>query len=75
MSGRIDIATVGIASVFTFLSSGDVSGPALTLRERLASLPNLPTVAEAAGLPTHEADIWNLLVLAKERAARDQRQT
>lgn len=64
MSGRIDIATVGIASVFSHMSSGTVSALALTSRERLSSFPNLPTVAEA-GLDGYEADIWNLLVLPK----------
>jgi len=63
MSGRLDIASVGIASVFPMLENGDVLGLGLTSRERLPTLPNLPTVAEAAGLPTYEADIWNLLVL------------
>lgn len=65
MSGRIDIATVGIASVFSHLRSGTVSGLALTSRERFAAFADLPTVAQAAGLPTYEADIWNLLVLPR----------
>ncbi|MBH1964755.1 MAG: tripartite tricarboxylate transporter substrate binding protein [Comamonadaceae bacterium] len=64
MSGRIDIATVGIASVFSHMSAGSISALGLTSRERLASFPNLPTVAEA-GLSGYEADIWNLLVLPK----------
>lgn len=62
MSGRIDIATVGIASVFSHLTAGTVSALGLTSRERLKSFPDMPTVAEA-GLPGYEADIWNLLVL------------
>lgn len=64
ISGRIDIATVGIASVFSHLTAGTISALGLTSRERLKSFPNLPTVAEA-GLPGYEADIWNLLVLPK----------
>lgn len=64
MSGRIDIATVGIASVFSHMNAGSISALALTSRERLASFPSLPTVAEA-GLDGYEADIWNLLVLPK----------
>lgn len=62
MSGRIDVATVGIASAFAQIESGAVKGLALTSRERLPSLPKLPTVAES-GLPGYEADIWNLLVV------------
>lgn len=64
LSGRIDIATVGIASVFSQMSAGTVAALALTSRERLPSFPGLPTVAEE-GLPGYEADIWNLLVLPK----------
>lgn len=64
MSGRIDIATVGIASVFSHMTAGSVTALALTSRERLKSFPALPTVAEA-GFAGYEADIWNLLVLPK----------
>jgi len=72
MSGRIDIATVGIASVFAHIRAGSITTLALTSRERLASLPDLPTVAES-GLPGYEADIWNLLALpAGSPAAVDQ---
>ncbi|KAF1044225.1 Bug family tripartite tricarboxylate transporter substrate binding protein [Xylophilus sp.] len=64
MTGRIDIATVGIASVFSQMKAGSVSTLAITSRERIKSFPNVPTVAEA-GLPGYEADIWNLLVLPR----------
>lgn len=64
ISGRIDIATVGIASVFSHMKGGTVSALALTSRERLQSFPDLPTVAEV-GVSGYEADIWNLLVLPK----------
>ncbi|WP_028601454.1 Bug family tripartite tricarboxylate transporter substrate binding protein [Ottowia thiooxydans] len=69
MSGRIDIATVGIASVFSHMNAGSISALGLTSRERLASFPNVPTVAEA-GLNGYEADIWNLLVLPKGTPAQ-----
>lgn len=64
MTGRIDIATVGIASVFSHMKAGTITTLAITSRERIKSFPEVPTVAEA-GLPGYEADIWNLLVLPK----------
>jgi len=64
-TGRIDIATVGIASVFSHMQAGTVTALALTSRERIKSFPDMPTVAEAGNLLGYEADIWNLLVVPK----------
>lgn len=68
MSGRIDVATVGIASVYSHIKAGSITTLALTSRERLKSLPDVPTVAEA-GLAGYEADIWNLLVVPRNTPA------
>lgn len=65
MSGRINIATVGIASVFSHMKAGSIRTLAITSSERLSTFPDVPTVAEAGNLPGYEADIWNLLVLPK----------
>lgn len=65
VSGRIDMATVGVASVFSHIKAGSVRPLAITSAERLPTLADIPTVAEAGHLPGYEADIWNLLVLPK----------
>lgn len=65
MSGRIDFAVVGIASVFSHMKADSVRTLALTSAERIPTFPDVPTVAEAGNLPGYEADIWNLLVLPK----------
>ncbi|MFC0220014.1 tripartite-type tricarboxylate transporter receptor subunit TctC [Pseudochelatococcus lubricantis] len=74
MSGRIDFATVGIASVFSHMKAGSVRPLAITSAERISTFPDVPTVAEAGDLAGYEADIWNLLVLPKGTpAAVDQK--
>lgn len=62
VAGRIDFASVAVASVFSHIKAGTVAALAITSRERLASLPEVPTVSEA-GLPGYEASIWNVLAL------------
>lgn len=74
VSGRIDIATVGIASVFSHIKAGSVRTLAITSAERLPTFADIPTVAEAGNLPGYEADIWNLLVLPKGSPAEIDQQ-
>ncbi|THT96292.1 tripartite tricarboxylate transporter substrate binding protein [Lampropedia puyangensis] len=69
VSGRIDIATVGIASVFSHIKAGSIRTLAITSAERFSTFPEIPTVAEAGQLTGYEADIWNLLVLPKGTAS------
>ncbi|MBV7486538.1 tripartite tricarboxylate transporter substrate binding protein [Bordetella sp. BOR01] len=62
MAGRIDFASVGMVSVFPLLQANKLAGIAITTKERLPSLPGLPTVAES-GVPGYDAETWNLLVV------------
>ena len=64
ISGRVDIAVVGIASVSAQIKAGSLKALALTSGARLSTLPDVPTVAET-GLTGYAAEIWNLLVLPK----------
>lgn len=64
IAGRIDFASVGMVSVFPLLKTRKLAGIAITTKERLSSLPELPTVAES-GVPGYDAETWNLLIVPR----------
>lgn len=47
-----------LVSVASALKDGTVRALAVASAHRVASMPELPTVAEAANLPGYEASIW-----------------
>ena len=57
ISGRIQFMTAPVLPVMPLVKSGRLLALAVTTRERMALLPDLPTVAEAA-LPGFEYDGW-----------------
>ena len=57
ISGRIQFMTAPVLPVMSLVKSGRLLALAVTTRERMALLPELPTVAEAA-LPGFEYDGW-----------------
>ncbi len=60
-SGQVQFLSVGAAPVAGVMASGDVRALAAATRTRMASLPDLPTAAEA-GLPGFESTTWFGLV-------------
>jgi tripartite-type tricarboxylate transporter receptor subunit TctC len=54
MAGRIEIGTSVLGSAIGFVKSGKVRALAVTSATRSTVLPDVPTVAEAAGLPGFE---------------------
>jgi len=61
VGGRLDAMMVDLAPALPFLQSGALRVLAVTPAERLAALPEVPTVAEA-GLPGYAMGAWQGLV-------------
>lgn len=57
LSGGIDLLIVGSAPVGAHINAGRMIPLAVASRQRLAALPNVPSVVEA-GLPSYVADNW-----------------
>jgi tripartite-type tricarboxylate transporter receptor subunit TctC len=64
LSGRIDLMCDQTTNTTEQINSGAIKAFAVTTRERVASLPNLPTSAEA-GLPAFEVSVWHGLYAPK----------
>jgi tripartite-type tricarboxylate transporter receptor subunit TctC len=60
-SGDVDVTPVGLNSVAGLMASGRLRPLAVAARQRLASLPAVPTLAEAGG-PALEMHPWAALV-------------
>jgi len=58
MSGEIHVGLNVPMSVTPLLKTGKVRVLGVTSKERIADMPDIPTIAEA-GLPGYEADGWN----------------
>ena len=57
MGGQVDLFITTPAGVVTQIQSGRLKGLAVTSRQRLTSLPQVPTAAES-GLKGYELDSW-----------------
>lgn len=63
-SGQIQMLMAGNTSFMQLAKAGKLRLLAVGAPQRLASLPNVPTFAEA-GMPQYRADIWHGLVAAR----------
>lgn len=59
MGGQVPVFFGNLASASAHIKSGKVRALAVTGRTRSPAMPELPTVAEAAGLPGYEVYEWN----------------
>ncbi|WP_244193891.1 Bug family tripartite tricarboxylate transporter substrate binding protein [Bordetella genomosp. 12] len=57
IGAQIPAAFLDATSAAAFIRSGDVKALAVTSKERLPSLPDVPTVAES-GYPSYESQAW-----------------
>lgn len=57
LSGAIELGCGAVPTVFAHVASGDVRGLGVTSSKRIATLPNVPTVAES-GFPGFEDYTW-----------------
>ena len=62
--GQIQMLMAGTTSFTALVKAGKVRILAVGAPQRLATLPNVPTFAEA-GMPQYRADIWHGLVAAR----------
>jgi tripartite-type tricarboxylate transporter receptor subunit TctC len=58
MAGNVDIMFDNLPSSISFIRAGRLKALAVTSSKRSAALPDLPTVAEAANLPSYEVTSW-----------------
>ena len=58
LGGRVPVMLSGMQGALPYVKSGKVRGLAVTTKKRFAALSELPTVAEALGLPDYEATNW-----------------
>ncbi len=62
MGARVPVMSSTLPSAVPHIKAGKVRALAVTSARRSAAMPDLPTVAEAAGLPGYEATTWQGLV-------------
>ena len=65
VGGHIELIIVDLPSAAGQLRAGKIRALAVCSAERLASLPDLPTVRESLGLAEYEAFAWQGLVVPK----------
>jgi tripartite-type tricarboxylate transporter receptor subunit TctC len=58
LGGQIDLFFNQTGPAIGMIQQGQVRGLAVTTRQRVAALPDVPTVAEACGLPDFESTTW-----------------
>lgn len=69
MSGEVPIIFSSMAGSTGFIASGKAKPLAVTSRERVAALPNVPTVAETLRLPDFDVIAWYALAGPKNLPA------
>ena len=57
MSGETQAMIIGVGDIFEYLKSNRARPLGVTSAERIALIPNVPTIAET-GLPAYEATAW-----------------
>ena len=74
MGGRVPAILSGTQGALPYIKSGKLRALAVTTTRRFPAVPDLPTVAEALGLPGYEATNWQgLLFPAKTPRAIAER--
>ena len=58
LGGQVQVMFLGAVSGMPYVTAGKLRVLAVTSPKRLASLPDVPTVAEALNLPDYEASTW-----------------
>jgi len=70
MAGRVPVMVSSLPSAVPQIKAGKVRALAVTSAQRSASMPELPTVAEATGYAGYEASTWQGFVLPAAAARR-----
>jgi len=61
ITGRVNTFFAPLGAAVPFIKDGKALAFAVTSKTRNPVLPNVPTVAEAAGMPGFEVDLWFLM--------------
>lgn len=64
LGGQVDFMCDQTTNTTSHIKSGKVKAYAVTMKKRVASLPDLPTMSEA-GLPNFEVSVWHALYAPK----------
>jgi len=62
LGGRVPVILSGTQGALPYIKAGKLRALAVTTPKRFATLPDLPTAAEALGLPGYEATNWQGLL-------------
>ena len=62
LAGQLQLSFSSVPTALAHIKSGRLRALAVTRRERSATLPELPTVQEAAGLNSFEISLWQGIV-------------
>ncbi|MDR0225908.1 MAG: tripartite tricarboxylate transporter substrate binding protein [Burkholderiaceae bacterium] len=68
--GQIDLAVLPVALVQSFVREGKVKGLGVTSRQRIASLPQTPSLSETPALQALDVEAWQGLLLPARTDAR-----
>jgi tripartite-type tricarboxylate transporter receptor subunit TctC len=63
MGGQIDIFFDQLSASIGYIQAGKIRALAVTTAKRATAMPELPTIAEAAGIPGFDASTWTGIVL------------
>ncbi|EHP42052.1 extra-cytoplasmic solute receptor [Cupriavidus basilensis OR16] len=66
LGGRVSMMAITVAIAQSHVKAGKLRALAVTSSRRYPGLPDVPTVAEAAGLPGYEAGAWFGLVAPRK---------
>jgi len=62
VAGQVPFAMLGAAPLVPHIKGGRLRGLAVSTKQRLAALPDVPSIAEAAGIADYDAFQWFALV-------------
>ena len=65
LSGDTQMTFATVPGALPHVVSGKLIPLGVTTKNRSAQLPNVPTIAEAAGLPSYDISTWNALLAPK----------
>lgn len=62
VAAQVPFAMLGAAPLVPHIKAGRLRGLAVSTKQRLAALPDVPSIAEAAGIPDYDTFQWFALV-------------
>jgi tripartite-type tricarboxylate transporter receptor subunit TctC len=65
VAGNVDMLVAGTEALMPHVQSGRLRAFAVTTAQRLQAYPNIPSIAEAGGLPEYDVVAWHGLIAPK----------